>query len=306
MKRLLGTILIGLCCVQPGFAREIFVNNVTGVDRSQGIAESGAGGGDGPVRTIARALRISRNGDSIVLADTGVAYRESITLQAGRNSGSEGKIFRLVGNGATLDGSRLVPKDDWEHYAGAVFRFRPRHTAHHQMFLNDIPLKRRFAHSLYKKVPNLKPLEWCLLEGWVYFHAERDKLPREYKISHSTQTVGITLYQVRHVEISDLIVQGFQLDGINAHEGVTECNLLDITARGNGRSGISIGGASRVKIGGAILGNNGTSQLRTEGACKVEVEQSDLFTNPAPAVLREGGRITIDNKPMLEDKLITE
>jgi hypothetical protein len=306
MKRLLLTLVIGLCFGQVGFTREIYVDNVSGNDRSHGITATIASGGGGPVRTITRALRVAKSGDVIVLAQTGEPYRESVTLQATRHSGGFTKPFRIVGNGAVLDGSKPVPYDAWEHYIGSVFRFRPNNTAHQQLFRNDVPLERRYATSFNKSVPKLKPLEWCLLDGWVYFHCEKDTLPSEHQLTHSSLTVGITLYQVRHVEISDLVVQGFQLDGINAHDGVTNCQLINITSRGNGRSGISIGGASRVKIGGAVLGNNGVAQLRTEGACKVEIEQSDLISNPAPAIIRDGGRITLNKEPFLGDKLITK
>ncbi|MEX0713437.1 MAG: hypothetical protein WD278_13865 [Pirellulales bacterium] len=46
---------------------------------------------------------------------------------------------------------------------------------------------------------------------------------------------GITLYHMHDVAVVDLIVQGFQLDGINAHDGVRSCYLSGITCRGNGR-----------------------------------------------------------------------
>ena len=59
--------------------------------------------------------------------------------------------------------------------------------------------------------------------------------------------MGITLYEVRNVVIRDLIVQGFQLDGINAHDGVFDALLKKVTCRGNARSGICVGGASRVR-----------------------------------------------------------
>ena len=37
--------------------------------------------------------------------------------------------------------------------------------------------------------------------------------------------VGVTLYEVRHVIVRDLVIQGFQLDGVNAHDGVRETTL---------------------------------------------------------------------------------
>lgn len=76
----------------------------------------------------------------------------------------------------------------------------------------------------------------------------------------ASQTVGITLYQVLNVEIQDLVVQGYQLDGVNAHDSAFNVKLVGLTCRGNGRSGISIGGALRVELEACLVGNNGEWQ----------------------------------------------
>ena len=46
--------------------------------------------------------------------------------------------------------------------------------------------------------------------------------------------VGVTLYEVRHVIVRDLVIQGFQLDGVNAHDGVRETTLSALNCRGKG------------------------------------------------------------------------
>jgi hypothetical protein len=116
-------------------------------------------------------------------------------------------------------------------------------------------------------------------------------MPRDYELSYTALTVGITLYEVRHVVISDLVVQGFQLDGINAHDGVFDASLVGLTCRGNGRSGISIGGASRVNLTACLVGDNGAAQVRTEGFSHTEILHCNLLENTAPAVVREGGLV---------------
>jgi hypothetical protein len=90
------------------------------------------------------------------------------------------------------------------------------------------------------------------------------------------------MYEVRHVVIRDLIVQGFQLDGINAHDGVFDALLKRVTCRGNARSGISIGGASRVQIDECLVGGNGEAQLRTEGYSHTRLVSSRLLSDTAP------------------------
>ena len=95
--------------------------------------------------------------------------------------------------------------------------------------------------------------------------------------------------------ILDLTVQGYQLDGINAHDNVFDAALVGLLSRGNGRSGISIGGASRVLIRSCLVGNNGYAQVRTEGLSATRIIESDLIENTAPKVVQEGGRVTIEN-----------
>ena len=119
--------------------------------------------------------------------------------------------------------------------------------------------------------------------------------PDDYRLSHTALTVGLTLYEVRHVVISDLIIQGFQLDGVNAHDGVYQASLMGLTCRGNGRSGISIGGASRVKIDGCLVGNNGEAQVRTEGFSRTEIIATELLDSTAPGLVKDGdgGKVTV-------------
>lgn len=289
---LAAMIVVGTTSLE---AREIYVNNVGGDDIHVGGSPQASDPDRGPCRTIARALHLARRGDTVVLANTGVPYQESITLQGAHHSGSPRHPWVIEGNGAILEGADLVPDDAWEFYQGDVFRFRPDHLTYQQLFYNDAPLARRSVSDAQGKLPELEPLEWALLDSTIYFRVEHDRLPHDYQLTHSARRVGITLYDVRNVVVRNLVVQGFQLDGINSHDNVY-ATLSELNCRGNGRSGISVGGASRVRVESCLLGNNGVVQFRTEGYCRVEVVDSDLIDNTAPA-LHHGGRfLSIDGE----------
>ena len=101
------------------------MDNIGGDDRQNGAAPDARAQGAGPCRSIARALREARKGDRIIIANTGEPYRESIALSGARHSGQEGLPFRLIGNGATLEGAGAVPQDGWEYIKDNIFRFRP-------------------------------------------------------------------------------------------------------------------------------------------------------------------------------------
>jgi hypothetical protein len=273
-----------------GWSRDIYVNNVMGDDRNDGSAADVVGNRIGPYRTLSRALRATRTGDRVHVANTGQPYRESITLQGARQSGFPDAPFELVGNGAVLDGTQPVPPDAWSYVEGNLFRFQPPKTAFQMLYLEGKPVRRREARSL-DDLGRLQPLEWCLYQQHVYFRGEANRQPQSYAMSFAGMQVGVTLYEVRHVIVKDLVIQGFQLDGVNAHDGVRETTLSALNCRGNGRSGISVGGASRVRIDACLVGNNGTAQVRTEGFSHTQLTGCDLVDSTAPRIVREGGRV---------------
>jgi hypothetical protein len=102
---------------------------------------------------------------------------------------------------------------------------------------------------------------------------------------------------VHDVIVSDLIVQGFQLDGVNAHEGVRNGSLVGVICRGNGRSGITVAGTSQLEIESCVSGDNGTSQLLTEGLAHAHLAGTQLLDNSAPAIVRNGGEVTTAEAP---------
>jgi hypothetical protein len=285
-------VAAGVILALPARARDVFVDNVVGDDRRDGSSAELSGTQGGPCRTITRGLTRIQPGDRLVIANHGQPYCESVTLQAARHSGVGGRPFEIVGNKAVLDGRAKVSAGAWEHDRGDVYRFQPPRMGHLMLYLEDKPALRHVAGD--DAAPGgLKPLEWTLWRGHVYFCAEQGRAPRDYDLSYSALPVGITLYDVHHVWISDLVVQGFQLDGVNAHDNVVEATLLGLTCRGNGRSGISVGGASSVRVKACVLGDNGAAQLRTEGVSKTEIVDCDLIENTAPGVVREGGFVTM-------------
>ncbi len=208
----------------PCWSRDIYVNNVTGDDHNDGSAPDMVGANVGPFRSITRALKSTRTADRVILSNTGEVYRESITLQGGRQSGVPESPFELIGNGAVLDGTMRVPLDGWSHYEGSIFRYRPPKMSFQVLYLDAKPAERRKV-ARRDEIKNLQPLEWCLFEGHLYFSVEDDQLPQAYDLAFADLQVGITLYEVRDVVIKDLVIQGFQLDGVNAHDGVRRTTL---------------------------------------------------------------------------------
>lgn len=274
------------------FGRDIYIDNQAGDDLFAGLRPT-SGAADGPVRTISQGLRRVKAGDRLVIANTGVAYNEAIALVGARHSGYPDAPFVVEGNGAVIDGRAPVPRYMWESAGDALFRFQPLRQAYGVLYLGDRPAKFRSAATGDHRPPKLEPLEWTLADGYVWFRAAPTKLVDDYRLSYSAAGVGVTLYRVRDVVIRNLIVQGFQLDGLNAHDGVRDCRLINIISRGNGRSGAAVANSSVVMIEDCLLGDNLATQLWTEGWSQTYV--FDSYVEPYRRL--ENSKLAIIDSP---------
>ena len=291
-----GFCLLMLLSSAPALGRDIYVNNIAGDDRSTGQKIQNDQDQTGPVRTLAKALKLATGSDTIVLAKTDEPYRESVSLVGSRASGLAQQPFTIRGNGAVLDGSAPVPVRAWENFNGPVFRFRPPEIGCQQLFLDNRPAVRVISNRSSSGPSELKPKQWCLYDGQVYFCVELKKLPADYKLTYAHLQTGITLFHVDRVLISDLTVQGFRLDGINLQNSARHVSLVGITCRGNGRSGVTVGGASLLEMDRSLLGDNGQGQLITLPTSETFVRNSHLLSNTAPGWVDQGGRVYLDDK----------
>jgi hypothetical protein len=280
-----------LACVTAGAARDVFVNNLIGNDANTGTrAEVHPSGG--PVRTLDRALGLVDRGGRVVLAKTDQPYREMIRLCDVRQRGYPDQPLVIQGNGATLDGTVVATPGAWHYENDHIFSLRPRRLTYQQLFRDGTPLDRvRNAGGSSVTLP-LKPLEWALLTDRIALRVEEGKLPGQYDLRHAGLQTGITLYNTEYVRIEDLIVQGFQQDGVNAHELVQYCQLVRVECRANGRSGISVGGVSRVSIESCRCYDNGQAQLRVEGQGRATAVDCDFDkrNQAVPWLEMRGGR----------------
>lgn len=288
--RCCGFVLALLCLAGEVSAIDIHVDNVRGDDLRDGGSGRGIGLGEGPLRSIGRALQLAHPGDRIVLVRNEEPYRESLTLQGRRHCGSEQAPFVIVGHGAILDGTRPVPPEAWHFAYRDVFQFQPLHRSTGILYRDGLPV----ARPTMGRSSGLEPGQGMLDAGVVWYRLEAGVLPSHLDLRWTAHTVGITLYEVRDVEIRDLIVQGFALDGVNLHDGATNVTLSRVSLRGNGRSGLHVGGASRAVLSDAHASDNGRGQIHVEGAARLQLRQCEVLDDSAPSILQDGGTITGD------------
>jgi len=172
----------------------------------------------------------------------------------------------------------------------------PEWKSHQQLFLGDRPATRVYVNRLAAVPPDLEPLQWCLFQGTIYFCVEPDRHPQDYPLRYAKLQVGITLHHVQGVTIRDLVVQGFQLDGVNLANTARDVRLEGVVLRGNGRAGLTVGGASRGELIDSLLGDNGAAQILTLPNGELRVHNCQVLGNTAPAWVDEGGRFFLEGK----------
>ncbi len=300
MRLSLWATIAWLALAGTALARDIFVDNVRGNDVNEGTSQGGGGRYAGPVRSINKALRIASPGDRIVLAKNDEPYRESIGLSAAIHCGWLAKPLVIDGQSAVLDGTTPIPTDVWQPASESVFRCRPKRLSFQQLFVDGVPLPERTLDAS-APLSDLEPGEWTGRDGYLYYAATREKLPGDAGLSCSLHQTGITLYHVHDVVIMNLVVRGFQYDGIQAADGAQRCQIVNVELRGNGRAGVTVGGDSRVRLKGVVAEGNGHAQAMTTGLSVTFLDECELSTQSAPAVLRQGGRVFVNGVESLTE-----
>jgi Lon protease-like protein len=74
--------------------------------------------------------------------------------------------------------------------------------------------------------------------------------------------------------------------------------LIRLTSRGNGRSGIAVGGACTVDVESCRVRDNGYAQLLTLPWSETHLRQSEFLSNTAPAWVDHGGRVFRDDEEL--------
>lgn len=274
---LLAALVMAVGTVAPASGDVWYVDNENGQDTNSGRTQEIGAQAAGPFRTITRALATAKLGDTIVLAKNASPYREVITFAGSDNSGFPGQPFRLIGNGAVLSGTQEILPGQWQSIGDGIYECRPADGAFQQLYLGARP--GQFQSLTRETLSELQPLGWTLIDGHLYFRAEDGVLPAAYDLHYAAGQTGITLYLVRHVSIENLTVQGFWQDGINAHDNVRDAKVVGVTVRGNGRSGISVGGSSRLDVVSSLIGDNWQNQVRAEGVARVRLLGSNVLPN---------------------------
>ncbi len=274
-------LVLGFACHQLR-AATLYVDNVNGSDAFNGRSARPISDEVGPTRTIRRALELAGPGATISILNRGRPYHESIALVGRRLSGHGPSRFIIEGNGATLDGSRPVPPAAWRARENGLWEVRLWRKGHVLLVRDgNIVPRTQCPHGIPRPLLELPAGRFCVHHGRVLYRPEPLELPFEQSFRFAALDVAITLYAVEHVEIRNLNIQHFRLDGITAHDRCHNVRLIGVASEGNGRAGLTVGGTSRVSAIGCRFRNNQQHSVRIEEFAVVELQNCDLDVAPS-------------------------
>ena len=240
--------------------------------------------------TIQRAIDHASIGDTIRIRNTSKPYRECVSINSNHQLGTTIYPLIIEGSGATLDGSKPLGTLDWHALGKDLFELKARSPGYIRLLAeSDQPVPENLGKVV--DLAELKPLQYGRINGSIFFCAKPGEVPQSYGLRGSVEQTGITLYDTSNIVIRDLKVVGYRLDGINCHDLVNNVRFENIVAAENGRSGFSIGGASKVIIKGGELRGNGESQIRSEGQSETELVGVKIEAGKTKAIDQSSGRV---------------
>lgn len=252
-------------------AETLYVDNRIGNDVLDGTAERLLDDVSGPVKSIRRALLLAHPGDSIVIANHGIPYYETISMIGGKHDAVFNAPFQIIGNGAIIDGTNEVPAFAWKLVGPSLWKMTPVRKGFYQLVQNDQPIPEIKNVTSQNDLIEMPEGHWSAWKGAIYYQAAVLDDPRQMNLRFASRSVGLSLIRVRGVFITGLTLRNFRLDGVNAHDLCRDVVLKDVVMQGNGRFGLYAGGTSQALLIGGEISRNRKDQIIVAGKAGVEV-----------------------------------
>lgn len=259
------------------WALDLFVDNVNGNDAFDGSAATIRTKLSGPLRTLRHAAELVQPGDSIVMANSGTPYFESLEFAGRRFSGAATRPLLIQGNGAQLCGVRVLPEAAWRSVQSGRWQLNFSRKGWGRLF-RDGEAFPEYQAAVGENLRDALPVGyWGQQQGLVHVRYEAGRLPTESAWTYAAVDCGVSLVDVNFVEISDLEIWGFRIDGVNVDSNSRQVVLKNVTVRDNGRAGVAVGSSAKMTLEGCKLLNNGRySMLVTEAGGASANETTDF------------------------------
>jgi hypothetical protein len=240
-----------LLMVHSAFGTTYFVNNETGKDTNDGRSK------DRAFATIARTVKECKTSDKIVLANTGVAYREQLRLT--NLGGTPAKPFVVEGNGAVLNGFKEIQSKEWESVGNDVYFKALVRRRYKKTYLKLSNGKRVYRLVKVSKAEELKPGEWFATDKGIYFKCNKGEPIDARQITGICYIQGlIIITNSSYIICRNLIIEYSLDDGIDGRGDCRGLFFENIESRYNSCQPISFHDRCEAVIRNAYFHHNGT------------------------------------------------
>jgi hypothetical protein len=228
MKATRLAALAALLLANPAAADTWFVNNATGDDTKDGRSAKTA------FATIARAVAAAGTSDTLVLANTGVPYREPIRLRG--LGGTPAHPFVIEGNGAVITGLKPLLAEHWESREDGLF-FYP---VAKKPYGNPLLVSRGSRLPQAESAEAIEPGQFLWDKAGILFRPEAGKAIADYKLEATLIVSGLAVSGSSYITCRNLVSEYHSNDGFNVHGDCRGIVCENIVARHNGDDGFSV------------------------------------------------------------------
>lgn len=269
------TVLLLAGIVSSAQAVDIYVHNELGSDANLGTATSSLGIGDGPVRTIAAALRRVPNGGRVILLPTSTPYRESIVINGAAVRGFPNEPLIIEGNGVELLGDVPVDPLQWKYTRLGVYQLNRPATTHGMLFANGNPLAVADPF-IGGGIPPVAPEHFLLHRGAYYFHVPEGKRLTDYQLSESAAGCGALIYRSSNVIVRNLKLRGFKIDAVQVRGPAEGIRIQNCLLANSGRAAVSAYTLSDVELENCFLTGNVEYGALAENSSQVYLKSCEV------------------------------
>lgn len=256
-------------------ANVYYVNVSKGNDNQPGTKTA-------PFKTIAKAISITKPGDSVVIVKVNFPIREMITIH--NRSGEPGRPVTIDGQNNLFTSAEKLNPADWQQVRPGVYRndhLLPglkagTPTTEATMFrffmlwngkMNRMNRSCDGLRTPFVDTARLKPGEWTYVDASTAFYIaiEPGRKLQDYQIEVPMQQNGVSINGTsNHWVIRNINVEHVINDGFNIHERCEDIAFENITATECGDDGISAHEACSITIKGFVSRRNSTGLCHGE------------------------------------------
>ncbi len=314
MKVVILTLMLSFPSFCQTMARDLHVDPALGDDGNDGMTS--------PLKSIKRAIRIARAGDTIHLKP--VVYHESAGFYAKR--GEQGKPITLDGHGATLEGSDAIDPAAWTEVSPGLFKNDKliptlnRAILWRWFFLLDGKINRmgrvlKGKSEPFRRPESLRPGEWTFfgddkkrqgnsdsesIRGSFFIKLEAGQTLQQANIRFPVRSAGVQFSgDNAHLVIRNITATHTQNDGFNIHGDCRDVIFENIRAIECGDDGISAHETAQYRVNGFVSIGNGTGICDT-GSSKTSYD--NIFIADCVGVdlyFLDTGRYSVSNAVVL-------